>query len=108
VVQEEEGGKLGLYAKPGGMRCPNLVFDKEDKASCKIHDRPWYKQTPCYVYQNSALDPDFTLKRGKPCMLGPMLAKAYRMPEYGEAPRELERFEDFEPVCPGEDDERRA
>ena len=72
VVIPEEDGKFGVYSKPAGVQCPNLSFDEEEAASCAVHDEPWFKSTPCHRYQNSYEDPDFIMKRGKPCMLGPM------------------------------------
>lgn len=33
-----------------GQPCPHLEGDKPGEYSCKVHDRPWYKQTPCYSH----------------------------------------------------------
>ncbi len=76
VLKEDDfGSNLGLYFKPGGVQCPNLTFDGE-KASCGVHDEPWYSQTPCFNYQNADVDPDFAHRKGQPCMLGPFTVKS--------------------------------
>jgi len=34
-------------------RCPYLEWnEEEDKASCKIHDKKWFKDTPCYRHNS--------------------------------------------------------
>ena len=33
-----------------GQPCPHLDGDKPGEYSCKVHDRPWYKGTPCYSH----------------------------------------------------------
>lgn len=65
VIRVGDRAKL----KPGGVVCPHLSFDGTE-ASCGVHDEPWYKDTPCYVYGNPDIDPDFAVKRGRPCMVG--------------------------------------
>jgi hypothetical protein len=31
--------------------CPHLSWDDSiDKASCSVHDKEWFKNTPCYQY----------------------------------------------------------
>ena len=56
--------------KPADVICPNLSFDNDRQASCAVHNEPWYKETPCFVYGNSDVDPDYFYKRGKPCLVG--------------------------------------
>jgi hypothetical protein len=65
-------GPWGLHAvaKPDNVRCPNLLADSEGKLSCAVHDLPEYKGSPCWIYGNSKVDPDFICKRGKPCQVG--------------------------------------
>lgn len=61
-------------AKPGDICCPHLTFDVRTKqAACAVHDKPWYKDTPCFVYGNPDLDPDYEPKRGQPCRVGQMI-----------------------------------
>ena len=42
--------------------CPYFSWDAEGLAVCAIHDKPWYKETPCYQYQSHL--------PGVPCMMG--------------------------------------
>ncbi len=37
-----------IMHKPDGP-CPHLEWN-DNKAICKIHDKPWYKKTPCYSH----------------------------------------------------------
>jgi len=55
--------------KPEGKACPHLSFNAEG-AVCAVHAEPWFENTPCAVYGNSRVDPDFLSKRGKPCVVG--------------------------------------
>lgn len=41
--------KNSLIHKPSGQWCPHLVFT-DDKASCAIHEMPFYKRTPCFDF----------------------------------------------------------
>lgn len=36
---------IGLH---GPERCKHLLGDTPGQFSCAVHDRPWYKDTPCY------------------------------------------------------------
>jgi len=36
-----------LQHKPSHQNCPHLLL-KNHKFYCKIHNRKWYKDTPCY------------------------------------------------------------
>jgi hypothetical protein len=62
------GGRV-LY-KEGGYRCPHLSFDKAGEASCAIHGEKWYPETPCFNYANPDVDPDFAIRRDRPCSYG--------------------------------------
>lgn len=33
-----------------GKSCKHLRGSKPGEYSCILHDKPWYKQTPCYAY----------------------------------------------------------
>jgi hypothetical protein len=68
IMVDTPDGLKGAW-KPGGKACPHLTFDGV-KAKCAIHDRPEYKGSPCWIYGNSQVDPDFLHKRGKPCLVG--------------------------------------
>lgn len=98
VVVPDEDGKLGVYGKPADVQCPNLKYDDKGSASCAVHEESWFEHTPCHRYQNSNIDPDFILKRGKKCMLGPMARERLDLVQLGTRPalKELEFFGDFE------------
>lgn len=61
---------LHAVAKPGDVRCPNLLSDAEGLFRCAVHDLPEYEGSSCWIYGNSRVDPDFLCKRGKPCQVG--------------------------------------
>lgn len=67
-VQVEE--EIRACVKPAGQECPNLSFDDEMMASCSVHNLPEFRNSPCWVYGNSEVDPDFYLWAGKPCQVG--------------------------------------
>jgi len=50
--------------KPSGQRCQHLVGDKPGEYSCAIHDKPWYKETPCFSHGQIERSPD------DPCRIG--------------------------------------
>lgn len=60
--------------KPGGVMCPHLTLEGPT-ASCAIHHEPWFKYTPCHVYGNPDIDPDFAATRTNPCRVGEAIQK---------------------------------
>lgn len=36
-----------LCVKGSGVRCPHLLGDTPGKLRCAIHNKRWYKRTPC-------------------------------------------------------------
>ena len=36
--------------KRGGKWCPHLEEINKHTFSCKVHDKPWFKNTPCFDY----------------------------------------------------------
>lgn len=51
IVNDPDKGILdnNIIAHMGnGTPCKHLEGDKPGNYSCKIHDRKWYKETPCY------------------------------------------------------------
>lgn len=58
--------------KPGGVPCPHLSYEGST-ASCAVHDRPEYVGSPCWIYGNPDVDPDFASKRGRPCQVGKLI-----------------------------------
>jgi hypothetical protein len=49
--------KSSLMHKPSGQKCPHLVFN-EGVASCLIHDKPFYKRTPCFNHSQIEASPN--------------------------------------------------
>jgi hypothetical protein len=53
VVKDSEKGisEDNLIARPGdGTPCPHLRGDKPGDYSCAIHEKEWYKETPCFAH----------------------------------------------------------
>jgi len=57
------------FWKPGNVICPHLEIFSET-VTCRVHNEPWYVDTPCFIYGNPDSDPDFIVKQGKPCNIG--------------------------------------
>lgn len=70
IIPGPSKGGLRALMKPGMSRCPYLSFNVNNKASCAVHDLPFFKGSPCWVYGNPDVDPDFEVKRGRPCLVG--------------------------------------
>jgi hypothetical protein len=56
--------------KPSGIVCPNLTIADDGTTSCKVHDEPWYKYTPCFSHGNPDIDPDYAANPSRPCAIG--------------------------------------
>lgn len=68
IVDDPDKGPVegNLKEKPSGQRCQHLRGDKPGEYSCAIHDRPWYKDTPCFAFTQ--------IERGNtPCRMGEYL-----------------------------------
>lgn len=77
--------------KPGNVRCPNLEADGKGTFRCAVHELPEYKGSPCWIYGNSQVDPDFICKRGKPCQVGRLWIDhkdGFPVPEHATEPLE--------------------
>jgi hypothetical protein len=61
--------------KPGGVICPHLSFEGT-RSSCAVHGEPWFEKSPCHIYGNSFIDPDFFHRRGQPCRVGEVIHRA--------------------------------
>ena len=68
-----QDSEVNLKHKPNGERCQHLTGDKCGEYACAIHDRPWYKKTPCYEYGQIERSPD------TPCRMGAHLLKREKM-----------------------------
>lgn len=67
MLDTPEGLKAAL--KPHYEACPYLGLDG-DRTKCLVHKRPEYQGSPCWTYGNPDVDPDFEVKRGRPCAVG--------------------------------------
>jgi len=38
-----------FYNKPANTPCPHLRWNY-DFSHCSVHDKPWYKETPCFEF----------------------------------------------------------
>lgn len=75
VLVIKENGEKKACLKRGGFACPHLSLEG-DQASCAVHELPEYEHSPCWIYGNPDVDPDFAAKRGRPCPVGVQVKKA--------------------------------
>lgn len=80
--------------KPGGVQCPHLQWEG-NQASCAVHEEPWYKDMPCFVYGNPDIDPDFAPKRGRPCLVGEMQQRSGELVALRHRRAPVEELEDL-------------
>lgn len=52
------------YHKGQGIPCKHLIGSKPGEYSCAIHDKPWYKKTPCFSHGQIERSKD------SPCRMG--------------------------------------
>ncbi|RKX21666.1 MAG: hypothetical protein DRP45_12045 [Candidatus Zixiibacteriota bacterium] len=45
--------------------CPHLRGSKPGKFFCAIHDKPWYKETPCFQHTQIERSPNDKCRMGK-------------------------------------------
>lgn len=51
VNDPEKGIKEGnLIVHEGKGKCPHLLGDRVGEYSCALHDKKWYKKTPCFSH----------------------------------------------------------
>lgn len=53
IVDDPEKGivESNLIVLNGqGQACPHLIEEKPYECSCAVHDKPWYKKTPCFSH----------------------------------------------------------
>jgi hypothetical protein len=63
-----------LIVHPGnGVPCKHLRGSKPSKFSCAIHNKPWYKKTPCYQHHVMG-------KTGAPCRMGKYVISKGELP----------------------------
>lgn len=52
IIDDPEKGisEDNIIAHEGNGPCKHLDGNKPGEYSCKIHNKPWYKETPCYSH----------------------------------------------------------
>jgi len=60
--------QVPLMHKESGKECPHLSWDG-DTAICGVHDKTWYKKTPCFNHVQIERSID------NPCRLGEYIRK---------------------------------
>lgn len=78
IIVDDPDGKFveeNLKVKHTGDRCQHLRGEEKGKYSCAIHDRRWYKKTPCATHDQIGMP-------GAPCRMGAyLMAQAEWQPE---------------------------
>ena len=74
IVDDPEKGieEDNLIEYMGDGRCPHLLGDEPGKHSCAVHDRPWYKETPCALHEQIG-HPDAECRVGRFLLDNPTL-----------------------------------
>lgn len=52
IVDDPDLGILeeNLIHKPSGQKCKHLLGSVKGKYACALHDRSYYKETPCFAF----------------------------------------------------------
>ena len=61
-LKEDNLKCIGFGGQP--ERCQHLIGDKPGDYVCRVHERPWYKKTPCYSHGQIESSKD------SPCRIG--------------------------------------
>ena len=62
-------GNLKVVGEKGAERCQHLRGNKPGEYSCAVHNRPWYKKTPCFSHGQ------IERKKSDECRMGAYLLK---------------------------------
>jgi len=69
-LKEDNLKAIGIH---GPERCPHLVGDKPGEYLCRVHERIWYKKTPCFSHGQ--------IENGDtPCRMGVYVIKTWGDP----------------------------
>jgi DNA-directed RNA polymerase subunit RPC12/RpoP len=68
--------------KGDGTPCKHLIGDEPGEYSCAIHDKSWYKDTPCFAHRQIEQSPDEVCRLGKHMM--ELKDKCAKVNEYGD------------------------
>jgi hypothetical protein len=61
-LKEDNLKGIGFGGQP--ERCQHLVGDKPGDYICRVHDRMWYKKTPCYSHGQVEKEDDTLCRMG--------------------------------------------
>ena len=67
IIDDPEKGieKDNLIAHKGDGPCKHLEGNKPGEYKCSIHDRSWYKKTPCYSHGQIESSPTDDCRMGR-------------------------------------------
>ena len=69
IVDDPEKGPVETNMKAIGLggpeRCQHLKGDKAGEYSCGVHDRKWYKKTPCFRHGQIEKSKDCNCRMGE-------------------------------------------
>lgn len=67
IVDDPDIGLVreNIVVKRTGERCRHLRGDKPGEFSCAVHDRKWYKKSPCFSHGQIERSPDDVCRTGE-------------------------------------------
>jgi hypothetical protein len=67
IVDDPEKGisEDNIIAHEGNGPCKHLEGNKPGEYKCKIHNKPWYKKTPCYSHGQIESSPEDECRMGR-------------------------------------------
>jgi len=67
IVDDPDKGlsKDNIIAHHGDGPCKHLGGNKPGEYFCKVHDKPWYKETPCFSHGQIESSPDCVCRLGE-------------------------------------------
>ena len=71
IIPVKEDGEWRAKLKPGNLPCPHLSHEGTE-ASCAVHEEEIFAGSPCWIYGNGLVDPDYAHTMTRPCMVGKM------------------------------------
>ena len=58
-------GNFKVIGTGGKERCQHLKGDRVGEYSCGVHDRKWYKKTPCFSHGQLEMSKDCNCRMGE-------------------------------------------
>jgi len=73
VDDPDKGIKEGnlICLQGDGTSCKHLLGNKPGEYSCALHNKKWYKKTPCFSHGQIE-------QRNSPCRMGEYILKSHR------------------------------